>query len=90
MERKIRTHITKNYTNTHENWADTFYYSENTGKSHNPYIWHLFSALSVSLCNIFYIFSFLGHNRDNRMRCERTFFLKQEEHQHVHQDLQAA
>ena len=39
----------------------------------------------------FTIFSFLGHNRDNRMRCEHTlFFFKQEEYQHVHQDLQAA
>ena len=53
MERNINTHITVNYTNTHENWADSFYHSGNTGKSHNPYIWHLFSALSVSLCNIF-------------------------------------
>ena len=53
----------------------SFYHSGNTGKSHNPYIWHLFSALSVSLCNIFYIFSFLGHNRDNWMRCEHTVFL---------------
>ena len=50
MERNINTHITVNYTNTHENWADSFYHSGNAGKSHNPCIWHLFSALSVSLC----------------------------------------
>ena len=61
MERNIRTHITMNYTNTHENWADSFYHSGNTGKSHNPYIWHLFSALSVSLCKKKKkIFSFLS------------------------------
>ena len=48
----IRTRITVNYTDTHKNWADSFYHSGNTGKSHNPYIWHLFSALSVFLCNI--------------------------------------
>ena len=89
MERNIRTHITVNHTNTHENWADSFYHSGNTGKSHKPYIWHLFSALFVSFCNIKKIKK-NGHNRDNRMRCEHTFFLKQEEHQHVHQDLQAA
>ena len=70
MERNIRTHITVDYTDTHENWAESFYHSGNTGESHNPYIWHLFSALSVSLCNIF---SFLGNNRDNRMRCEHTW-----------------
>ena len=51
MERNIRTHITVNYTNTRENWADSFYHSGNTGKSHNPYVWHLFSTLYVSLCN---------------------------------------
>ena len=50
MECNICTHFTVNYTNTHENWADSFYHSGNTGKSHNPHIWHLFSALSVSLC----------------------------------------
>ena len=51
MERKIRAHITVNYTHSHEDWADSFYHSGNTGKSHNPYIWRLFSAFSVSLCN---------------------------------------
>ena len=73
MECNICTHIIVNYTNTHENWADNFYHSGNTGNSHNPYIWHLFSALFLFV-TFFTIFSFLGHNRDNRMHCEHMFF----------------
>ena len=56
---------------------------------------HTFDICYLIFLFLFVIFkkSFLGHNRDNRMRCEHTFFgccFKQEEHQHVHQDLQAA
>ena len=94
MEHNICTHVTVNYTNTHENWADSFYHSRNTCKSHNPYIWRLFSALSVSLCNIY-------KNKKNLslvitltgiIECivNMHFFFKQEEHQHIHQDLQPA
>ena len=44
------------HANTHENWADSYCHSGNTGKSHNPYIWHLFSDLSVSCCNNLFIY----------------------------------
>ena len=65
MEHNICTHITVNYTDTHEDWADSFYRSGNTGKSHNPNIcFLLFLFLFVTL---FTIISFLGHNRNNRM-----------------------
>ena len=53
MERNIRTHITLTvkYTNTHENWADSFCHSGNAGKSHNLYI-----------CFLLFLFLFEGRN----------------------------
>ena len=48
----------------------------------------LFLFLFVTFFTFY--FSFLGHNSDNRMHFEHSCFFKQEERQHVHQDLQDA
>ena len=71
MERNIRTHITVNYTNTQENWAVSI-----TLETQIILTTHTFDICYLIFLFLFVIFkkSFLGHNRDNRMRCEHMFF----------------
>ena len=75
MEHNIHTHITVNYTNTHENWAVSITLETQVSLTTHTFdiCFLLFLFLFVTL---FTIFSFHGHNRDNRMRCEHMFFWK--------------